>query len=277
MAGVEAYDFSARYYDPAIGRFYSMDPIFNPATSPYAYCNNNPVNMIDPSGMATVPAREPDMMNPFGDFSLDMNNWNLPIAPGQAAGSGPGLNSGTTQVYGTDVNYWYYTSSLQDASGNNFSTQDYAAGVASRAYLAFLSYASMAWNASQAVDLSGLDNCFYRMAYLEVAVKGTGYINFNLSGGVGLGFTSGYIFDGDGNEYIYLGYGLTSLGLSGSITKSEQSVELGWNTGGEMQFLLSGQGGWNEKSGNCFNEAGVGGAITTVYSVGFYRFYIWKK
>ena len=72
VPGMEAYDFSARYYDPAIGRFYSMDPIFNPATSPYAYCHNNPVNMIDPSGMAqrAISKYDNDMTPPFAGYSL---------------------------------------------------------------------------------------------------------------------------------------------------------------------------------------------------------------
>jgi RHS repeat-associated protein len=43
------YNFNARLYDPAIGRFYGTDPE-NQFASPYVYGNNNPVGMIDPSG-----------------------------------------------------------------------------------------------------------------------------------------------------------------------------------------------------------------------------------
>ena len=39
----------ARYYDPALGRFLSEDPSRND-TNWYAYCGNNPVNGLDPSG-----------------------------------------------------------------------------------------------------------------------------------------------------------------------------------------------------------------------------------
>jgi len=45
----------ARYYDPAIGRFYSNDPIgFRDVHSfnRYAYANNNPYKYTDPTGMA---------------------------------------------------------------------------------------------------------------------------------------------------------------------------------------------------------------------------------
>ncbi|WP_432990488.1 RHS repeat-associated core domain-containing protein [Dactylosporangium sp. CA-233914] len=44
----------AREYDPAIGRFLSVDPVFAPtdpaSTNGYAYANNSPVTMSDPSG-----------------------------------------------------------------------------------------------------------------------------------------------------------------------------------------------------------------------------------
>ena len=39
-----------RYYDPAIGRFISEDPIKN-GLNWYIYCSNNPVNKIDPLGL----------------------------------------------------------------------------------------------------------------------------------------------------------------------------------------------------------------------------------
>jgi RHS repeat-associated protein len=56
VEGIEAYDYNARYYDPELGRFYSRDPMGSAATSPYAYCGNDPVNFIDPSGMVALPA-----------------------------------------------------------------------------------------------------------------------------------------------------------------------------------------------------------------------------
>ena len=51
-ASLSMYDFSARMYDPSIGRFTTMDPLCEKyySVSPYAYCNNNPVNLVDPEG-----------------------------------------------------------------------------------------------------------------------------------------------------------------------------------------------------------------------------------
>ena len=43
----------ARYYDPAIGRFISEDPGRN-GVNWYAYCTNNPVNLVDPDGRAPI-------------------------------------------------------------------------------------------------------------------------------------------------------------------------------------------------------------------------------
>jgi RHS repeat-associated protein len=50
--GLNLYDYSARYMDPALGRFNTMDPMTEKyySISPYAYCGGNPVNRIDPYG-----------------------------------------------------------------------------------------------------------------------------------------------------------------------------------------------------------------------------------
>ena len=76
----------ARYYDPSIGRFLSVDPvgpiagnIFN--FSRYSYTNNNPVNHIDPDGrcpdtdfgcgvMAESSGQHPDQMKPAIPFII---------------------------------------------------------------------------------------------------------------------------------------------------------------------------------------------------------------
>jgi len=50
------YYYGARYYDPSIGRFPSMDPLHGkyPGWSPYAYCKNNPILRIDPNGLTDI-------------------------------------------------------------------------------------------------------------------------------------------------------------------------------------------------------------------------------
>src|SRR6202171_5117942 len=54
------YYYRARYYDPAIGRFLSEDPIgFNGGENFYAYTRNNPVDLKDPFGLYILPPGVP--------------------------------------------------------------------------------------------------------------------------------------------------------------------------------------------------------------------------
>ena len=52
------YDSHARFYDPALDRFMSVDPLCEKyySISPYAYCLNNPLGHIDPDGKFPWPA-----------------------------------------------------------------------------------------------------------------------------------------------------------------------------------------------------------------------------
>ncbi len=51
--GVNWYDYSARYMDPATIRFTTMDPLAEKyySISPYVYCGNNPLRFVDPTGL----------------------------------------------------------------------------------------------------------------------------------------------------------------------------------------------------------------------------------
>ncbi len=55
--GLNWYDYGVRHYDVALGRFTTVDPLSERYYSigMYAYCNNNPVRYIDPTGMFTSP------------------------------------------------------------------------------------------------------------------------------------------------------------------------------------------------------------------------------
>ena len=52
MHGLDWYDYGARHYDAALARWMCMDPLTEKYydVSPYTYCENNPVDRIDPDG-----------------------------------------------------------------------------------------------------------------------------------------------------------------------------------------------------------------------------------
>ena len=61
--GTGLYNFNARYYDPELGIFTSVDPAImrniglsiREIANPYTYCGDNPINFIDPSGLGALP------------------------------------------------------------------------------------------------------------------------------------------------------------------------------------------------------------------------------
>ena len=45
------YYYGARYYDPRVSLWLNVDPLAEKTMTPYAYTNNNPIMLVDPTGM----------------------------------------------------------------------------------------------------------------------------------------------------------------------------------------------------------------------------------
>ena len=69
--GLDWYDYGARFMNPDMGRFTTIDPMAEKyySISPYAYCANNPINVIDPDGMDWVER----VYNGIKEFYYDRN------------------------------------------------------------------------------------------------------------------------------------------------------------------------------------------------------------
>jgi RHS repeat-associated protein len=59
------YYYGARYYDPKLSIFISVDPLAEKTKDAYGYCYQNPVRLVDPNGMSAKGPGDPPIHNEY--------------------------------------------------------------------------------------------------------------------------------------------------------------------------------------------------------------------
>ena len=71
----QLYYLRARFYSPAIGRFIQEDTYYGDGLNLYAYCHNNPVGYVDPSGHAKTKKQTPINDMKYDDIKKELEDY----------------------------------------------------------------------------------------------------------------------------------------------------------------------------------------------------------
>ena len=91
------YYVNARYYNPNLGRFLQTDPIgLSGGTNLYAYVGNDPINLLDPTGLS--PQETGNDSGSEGFSATGIKGTTCPAVPFEITGIGPDQAQGVTAI-----------------------------------------------------------------------------------------------------------------------------------------------------------------------------------
>jgi len=297
-----------RLYDPRVARFTRPDPFVtapqrSQAWTAYGYGFNNPMRYSDPSGLATSGTVCTEMQTSEGGYRVQScTTYTLDGGGGDGGGGGGGgRDNGTAATTsgrvggggssasgkGVDANA-AWQSAVQGAAGGatKWGGPDAGPMLAANTPLGAISDMVVGeplhWDQAQAGgSLTGglprlsLSSYTQQLGVEIFSSSSPGYADLNVSAGYILGVTGGLIStDGRGAQYYYYGAGLTTPGISGSLTGSPGRVTPGWGVGLQLGYGLGIQVGYGPfgGGGSLYWEAGP---ATPGGSLMFYKIERW--